>query len=50
MFAYLFAKNIKDADIEKCQKATYKDSYWTRRFAEDIPGADKKKYLIYSLL
>jgi len=42
--------DLKGVDIEYCQKATCKDPYWSRKFAEDIFGADQKKYKIYSIL
>jgi len=50
MYSCLFAGYIKGANIEYCQKATYKDSRWAKRFAEDIFCVDQKKYKIYSIL
>jgi len=49
MYAYLFALNLKKANIEKCQKHASKDPFYAKLFIKNIKGADKKKYIIYSL-
>ena len=35
-YAYLFARYIKGANIEKCRESSSKDPYWKERFERNI--------------
>jgi len=43
-YAFLFARDIKGADIKYCQEAAYKYPvsvyYFAKRFAEEVYGAN----------
>ncbi|MFA5759090.1 MAG: hypothetical protein WC942_07035 [Clostridia bacterium] len=42
-WAYIFAKNILGANIEKCQEAACAKPHWAYKFARNVPGANIEK-------